>query len=337
VANYPFCTIEPNKAIVPLPDPRVDKLAELAGGRRTIYATVEFVDIAGLVEGASRGEGLGNQFLANIRDTEAIVHVVRCFEDENVVHVRPKPDPRADIETVNLELILADLQQLERKIERLSRQVKGDKKVQPVLDLAVTLQRHLNAGQPISLFPGQESDLFQSLNRDMRFLTAKPVIYVANVDDSDLAEDNQYVQAVRAVAAEQQAEVVKLSARFEEELVDMTDEERQEFLELAGVEESGLEKVIRRSFEVLGLITFFTMNEEQVRAWTIPQGSTAPQAAGVIHTDFERGFIRAEVIPYETFVQYGSSAAAKAAGAMQLEGKEYVVQDGDVIYFRFNV
>ncbi len=337
VANYPFCTIEPNKAIVPLPDPRVDKLAELAGGRRTIYATIEFVDIAGLVEGASRGEGLGNQFLGHIRDTDAIVHIVRCFEDENVVHVSPKPDPRADIETVKLELILADLEQLERKIERLSRQVKGDKKIQPLLDLAMALQRHLEAGRPISLFPERDSDIFHALNSEMRFLSAKPVIYVANVDESNLGGENEYVQAVREVAAAERAKLIKLSARFEEELIDMTDEERQEFLELAGTEESGLEQVVRQSFEVLGLITFFTMNEEQVRAWTIRQGWTAPRAAGVIHTDFERGFIRAEVIPYETFVQYGSTAAAKAAGAMQLEGKEYVVQDGDVIYFRFNV
>lgn len=337
VANYPFCTIEPNRAVVPLPDVRVDKLVELAQVQRTIYATLEFVDIAGLVKGASQGEGLGNQFLGHIRDTAAIVHVVRCFEDENVVHVSPTLDPQNDIETVNLELILADLQQLERKIERLSKQVKGDKKLQPTLEMAQTLQNHLDSGQPISLFADQDNELFANLNHEMRFLTSKPVIYAANVDEDGLAEENEYARVVREVATEHNAEMVTLCAQLEEEMAGMTDEERHEFLQLAGAEESGLEQVIRKSFDVLGLINYFTMNEREVRAWTIPQGWTAPRAAGIIHTDFERGFIRAEVIPYETYVQYGSSAAAKAAGEMRLEGKDYVVQDGDVIYFRFNV
>ncbi len=337
VANYPFCTINPNRAVVPLPDARVDKLVELTGVQRTIYATIEFVDIAGLVKGASRGEGLGNQFLGNIRDTAAIVHVVRCFEDENVVHVSPIPDPREDIETVNIELILADLQQLERKIERLSRQVKGDKKLQPTLAMAQALRSHLDKGQPTSLFSDQDNDTFRQLNHDMRFLTSKPVIYAANVDEDDLAEESELVQAVREIAAEHGAEMVKLCAKLEEEMADLTEEERYEFLELAGAEESGLDQIVRKSFKVLELITYFSMNEEEVRAWTIHQGWTAPRAAGVIHTDFERGFIRAEVIPYETFVAYGSGAAAKAAGGMRLEGKDYVVQDGDVIYFRFNV
>lgn len=337
VANYPFCTIHPNKAIVPLVDPRVDKLVELAQVPHTIYATIEFVDIAGLVKGASRGEGLGNQFLGNIRDTDAIVHVVRCFDDENVVHVSPQIDPRDDIETINLELILADLQQLDRKIEPLTRQVKGDKGAQPTLELARALQMHLNAGQPIILFPDQDNETFRHFNQEMRFLTAKPVIYAANVDEAGLAEDNDYVRVVREVAAVQGVEVVKLCARLEEEMADLTDEERHEFLQLAGADESGLEQVVRKSFKVLSLITYFTMNENEVRAWTIKQGWTAPRAARVIHTDFERGFIRAEVIPYEVYVRHGSSAAAKAAGEMRLEGKEYVVQDGDVIYFRFNV
>jgi GTP-binding protein YchF len=337
VANYPFCTIQPNRAIVPLADARVDKLAALAGLNRTIYATIEFVDIAGLVKGASRGEGLGNQFLGNIRDTAAIVHIVRCFEDENVVHVTPRPDPLEDIETINIELILADLQQLERKIERLSRQVKGDKKLQPALELARTLQNHLDGGQPISRFPDQDNDAFRHLNHDMRFLTAKPVIYAVNVDEDGLAEENECVRLVQEIAAEQGAELVTLCAKLEEELADLTGEERQEFLQLAGAEESGLDQIIRQSFKILGLITYFTMNEKEVRAWTIPQGWTAPRAAGVIHTDFERGFIRAEVIPYETYVRHGSGAAAKAAGEMRLEGRDYVVQDGEVIYFRFNV
>lgn len=337
VANYPFCTIEPNRAIVPLADSRVDKLAELAGLQRKIYATIEFVDIAGLVKGASQGEGLGNQFLGHIRNTAAIVHVVRCFEDDNVVHVSPEPDPSEDIETVNLELILADLQQLERKIERLTRQIKGDKKLQPTLDLAQTLRSHLDQGRPISLFSESQSDTFEELNKEMQFLTGKSVIYVANVDEAALIEDTQCVQVVREIAAEQAADMVKICAKFEEEMVGLTDEERYEFLELAGAKESGLDQVVRKSFKTLDLINFFSMNEQEVRSWTVPKGWTAPKAAGVIHTDFERGFIRAEVIPFQTYVKYGSSAAAKSAGEMRLEGKDYVVEDGDVIYFRFNV
>lgn len=338
VANYPFCTIQPNRAVVPIPDPRVKRLAELAQLGRTIHASIEFVDIAGLVKGASTGEGLGNQFLGNIRDTDAIVHVVRCFEDENVVHISERPDPEVDIEIVNIELILSDLQQVERKIERLSGQVKGDRKIfQPLLDMAQALQIHLNDDKPISLFSDTQNSAYISLNKEMRFLTSKPVIYAANVDEGGLAEDNEYVRAVREVAAVQGAGVVKLCAQLEEAMAGMTDHERQEFLELAGAEEGALEQVIRKSYNALDLISFFTMNEEEVRAWTIPDGWTAPKAAGAIHTDFERGFIRAEVIPFETFNQHGSAAAAKAAGEMRLEGKGYVVQDGDVIYIRFNV
>jgi len=335
--NYPFCTIEPNRAVVPVPDARVGRLAELAGLSHVIHATVEFVDIAGLVRGASRGEGLGNQFLGHIRDTQAVVHVVRCFDDENVVHISEHPEPRVDIEIVNTELILADLQQLERKIERLSTQVKGDKSAIPLLDIAHTLQDHLERGGPVSTFPDQESDAFQTLNHDLRLLTGKPVIYVANVDEDGLAEENQYVQEVRQVAAEQKAEVVVLCAQLEADLVGLDEEEREQYLALSGIEEGGLERVIHLGYRILGLISFFTMNEEQVRAWTIYQGWTAPKAAGVIHTDFERGFIRAEVLSYETFVRHGSWTAARAAGALRVEGKEYVVQDGDVIFFRFNV
>jgi hypothetical protein len=338
VANYPFCTIEPNRAIVPLVDERVDTLAEIAGVGRRIYATIEFVDIAGLVRGASKGEGLGNQFLGQIRDTGAIVQVVRCFQDENVVHVSPEPDPRADIEAINMELILADLEQLERKIERLTRQVKGDKKLVPTLELAQTLAEHLNAGQLISTYPQRDTETFRELAAEMRFLTNKPAIYVANVDESDLGpEDSPCVRTVRAVAAEHDAEVVKICAKLEEEMAGLTDEERLEFLEAAGAHESGLEQVVRKSFDLLHLINFFSMNEEEVRAWTIRRGWTAPQAAGVIHTDFERGFIRAEVVPYEEFVEHDGWAGAKAAGALRVEGKEYVVQDGDVVWFRFNV
>ncbi len=335
--NYPFCTIEPNQAIVPVPDERVTKLAELVGLSRTIQATIEFVDIAGLVKGASRGEGLGNQFLGHIRDTEAIAHVVRCFDDPHVVHISEHPEPRSDIEIVGTELILADLQQLERKIERLETQVKGDKKAIPLLEMAQTLKDHLERGKPINLFEEWDAEAFQTLNRDMRFLTGKAIIYVANVDEDGLVEDNEWVRVVRQVAIEQGAEVVKICAQLEADMVGMSDEERIEYLELAGATEGGLEQVIRKSYRLLGLISFFTMNEEQVRAWTVRQGWTAPRAAGIIHTDFERGFIRAEVVPFETFVQHGSWVAIKAAGEMGSEGKEYVVQDGDVILFRFNV
>ena len=338
VANYPFCTIKPNRAIVPVPDIRVEKLAALAHLNTTIQATIEFVDIAGLVKGASKGEGLGNQFLGNIRDTDAIVHVVRCFDDPNVVHVSETIDPRSDIEVINIELMLADLEQLERKIDRLSRQVKGDKiTYQPILDTALALQKQIEDGTPVALYPSKDSDAYRTLNAELRFLTGKPVIFAANVDEASLAEDNDYVKVVREVALEKDAAVVVMCAKLEEEMAGMSDEERAEFLQLAGAEESGLEQTIRMSYSTLGLISYFSMNEREVRAWTIPSGTTAVKAAGVIHTDFERGFIRAEVIPFEVFVKHGSAAATKAAGEMRLEGKEYVVLDGDVLQFRFNV
>lgn len=338
VANYPFCTIKPNLAIVPVPDIRVEKLGELANLNTTIHATIEFVDIAGLVKDASKGEGLGNQFLGNIRDTDAIIHVVRCFDDPNVVHISETINPRSDIEIINIELMLADLEQLERKIERLTRQVKGDKNTfQPLLDTALALKNHLEDGKPVALYPDKEAEAYRILNAEMRFLTGKTVIYAANVDEAGLAEDNEYVKVVREAAAENDAEVVVLCAKLEEELEGMSAEEQSEFLQLAGAEESGLEQTIRLSYSILGLISFFSMNEREVRAWTITKGTTAVKAAGVIHTDFERGFIRAEVIPFEVFVKHSSAAATKAAGEMRLEGKEYVVQDGDVILFRFNV
>jgi ribosome-binding ATPase len=324
-ANYPFCTIEPNKAIVPLPDPRLDKLAALVKPERVLNATVEFFDIAGLVKGASQGEGLGNQFLANIRETSAIVHVVRCFDDENVIHVAGAIDPRDDIEIIETELMLADLQQLESKIERMIRQVKGDKKLQPVLDLALELKAML------------ESETYRQLNNELRFLTGKTVIFAANVDEEHLAADNEYVRIVREVAAAHNGEVVKICAKLEEEMAGLSDEERQEFLVSLGIEESGLDQVVRKGFDALGLINYFTAGPKEVRAWTLRKGSKAPQAAGVIHTDFERGFIRAEVIPYQAYVELGSENAVKAAGLMRVEGKEYVVQDGDIMHFRFNV
>ncbi len=336
-ANYPFCTIEPNKAIVPVPDPRIDKLSAIVSPERVQNATIEFVDIAGLVKGASQGEGLGNQFLGNIRETSAIVHVVRCFEDDNVIHVNAKPDPKDDVETIQIELMLADLQQLEKKMDKLKKQVKGDKKLAPVMDVAETLAKHLESGLPVSAFSELDSDAFVTLNDEMRFITGKTVIYAANVDEDGLGEDNEYVKVLREIAERENAEVVKLCAKMEEEMVDMSDEDRHEFLTDLGATESGLEQVIHKGFKALGLIAYFTAGVKEVRAWTIHDGDTAPQAAGVIHTDFERGFIRAEVIAYDTYIEHNGESGAKAAGVMRVEGKDYVVQDGDVMHFRFNV
>jgi len=337
VANYPFCTIQPNRAVVPLRDRRVDKLQELVEVPNAIYATIEFVDIAGLVKGASQGEGLGNQFLGNIRDVDAILHVVRCFDDPNVVHVSAELDPRQDIETINLELAFADLEQLERKIERLTSAVKGDRKLLPVMDLAQELKSHLETGRAVRDYPDQDSEHFKSLIHELRFLTAKPIIYAANVDEAGLGETTPLTSIVTDVAAETLSDCIVLSAKLEEEMISMTPEERDEFLQLAGAEESGLNQIVRKGFAVLNLISYFTKNENEVRAWNIPQNTTAPQAAGIIHTDFERGFIRAEVVDYDTFVEHGSDAALKSVGQLRSEGKEYVVQDGDVILFRFNV
>ncbi len=337
VANYPFCTIQPNRAVVPLKDPRVDKIRELVGVPNAIYATIEFVDIAGLVKGASQGEGLGNQFLGNIRDVDAILHVVRCFDDPNVVHVSAQLNPREDIEVIELELAIADLEQLERKIERLSSDIKGDKKLISVMDVAKTLREHLQGGQPVRAFSHQGSEAFNSLVQELRFLTAKPVIYAANVDETGLSEETPEISAIASFAANIKADFLVLCAKLEEEMIGMEPEERQEFLELAGVEHNGLDQIVSKGFEALKLISYFTKNENEVRAWNIPADTTAPKAAGIIHTDFERGFIRAEVVDYENFAEYGSDSALKNAGLLRSEGKEYVVQDGDVILFRFNV
>lgn len=337
VANYPFCTIHPNHAIVPVPDPRVEQLADLGKLERRIHATIEFVDIAGLVKGANRGEGLGNQFLGHIRDTAAILHVVRCFEDPHVVHVSDNLDPRDEIETINLELILADMQQLEKKIEKLSSQVKGDKKMIPVMEMAQSIYQHMSGGKPVFQYPEKEDETFIELTNEMRFISAKPVIYVANVDEPSLKAGNIYATEVFAKAEELNAPAVMICARLEQELVDMTESERKEYLQLVGAEETGLEQIIRKSFDMLSLITFLTMNEEEVRAWMVPKGTPAPKAAGAIHTDFEKGFIRAEVTSFDTFIKHKNWAGVKSAGLMRLEGKEYIVQDGDIIYFRFNV
>jgi GTP-binding protein YchF len=336
-ANYPFCTIEPNRAIVPVPDARLDKLAQLAKPERVTAATIEFVDIAGLVAGASKGEGLGNKFLSHIRETAAIVHIVRCFDDPNVIHVHGACDPRRDIEVIDAELMLADLEQIDRRIDRLSKQAKGDKKIQPMLDLANALKAHVESGKPIRSYPDQDSEEMVETVRDLQPITAKKVIFAANVDEVGLAEDNPYVNAVRAIAEEQGAEVVKLCAKVEEEMAGMSDAERQEFLDSLGAAESALDQIIRKSYHALGLISYFTAGPKEVRAWTVRRGAKGPEAAGVIHTDFERGFIRAEVIRFDDYVRDGGETGAKAAGHMTSEGKEYVVQDGDVMLFRFNV
>lgn len=336
-ANYPFCTIEPNKAIVTVPDERVDHLAQILDVPNAIHATVEFVDVAGLVKGASQGEGLGNQFLGHIRDVSAIVHVVRCFDDPNVVHVSAQPRPADDIEIINTELALADLAQLERKLDKLTRDVKGDRALQPVLELANKLVDYLGEGHPIWTYHDQTSDAFKKLNHELKFLTAKPVIYVANVGEDEITSDTPRYQEAVAIAEKQGAGIVKISAQLEAEIASLPPDERAEFLEMAGLESSGLEKLIRAGYRLLGLTSYFSYNDSEVRAWTIKQGWTAPQAAGVIHTDFERGFIRAEVIPYSVFVKYGDRSEARSAGAVRIEGQDYRVQDGDVIQFRFNV
>ena len=335
-ANYPFCTIEPNKAVVPVPDPRLEELAKIVSPQRIQHSTIDFVDIAGLVRGASKGEGLGNQFLSNIRETDMILHMVRCFEDGNITHVEGSVDPIRDIEIIESELIFADIQQLERKIERLKRQAKADKKIKPLLDVAEELKIHLDELKPVRTFPNK-NEAFETLNKELRFLSAKPVIFGANVDEEGLVEDNEYVEKVRTYAKEVGADVIKLCAKIEEELVGMDEEEAKELLKDLGADESGLDKIIRTAFDRLGLISYFTAGIKEVRSWTIHKGWTAPQAAGVIHNDFEKGFIRAEVIAYEDFIKYGGEQGAKEAGKMRLEGKDYIVQDGDVMHFRFNV
>ncbi len=335
--NYPFCTIEPNKAVVPVPDSRLEELAKIVDPEKIVHSTIDFVDIAGLVRGASKGEGLGNQFLSNIRETDMILHMVRCFDDGNITHVEGSVDPIRDIEIIESELIFADIQQLEKKIERLKKQVKADKKIVPILEIAERLKEHLEEIKPVRTFEKFDEEHFQTLNKELRFLSAKPVIFGANVDEEGLAEDNDYVKMVKEYAKSVGADVIKLCAKIEEELVGLSEEEAKELLAEMGAQESGLDKIIRTAFDRLGLISYFTAGVKEVRSWTIRRGWTAPQAAGVIHGDFEKGFIRAEVISYEDFIKYGGEQGAKEAGKMRLEGKEYIVQDGDVMHFRFNV
>ena len=333
--NFPFCTIEPNSGLVSIPDTRLNHIAEIVKPDKVIPTTVEFVDIAGLVAGASKGEGLGNQFLANIRETDAIAHVVRCFEDENVTHVADRIDPKRDIEIINTELQLADLESLERAIEKLKRTAKsGDKDSIAQLEFLELLQSHLNVGNPARTF--KVSNEMDTVIRDLHLITMKPVLFIANIDE-DGFEGNTYLDTVTELAQIDSSTVVAICNKLEAEIAELTDTEKDEFLRDLGMEEAGLHRVIRAGYQLLGLQTYFTAGPKEARAWTIIGGSTAPKAAGVIHTDFEKGFIRAEVIGYEDYLSGNGEAGAKEAGNWRLEGKDYVVEDGDIIHFRFNV
>ena len=338
-ANYPFCTIDPNVGVVTVPDERLNLLGDFYKSKKVTPAVIEFVDIAGLVKGASKGEGLGNQFLANIREVDAIVHVVRCFEDSNVVHVDGSIDPLRDIETINLELVFSDLEILERRIAKVTKTARMDKEAAKELTFLEKVKAHLEEGQ-LAITLETENEDEDAWLATYNLLTAKPVIYAANVAEDDIADDganNQYVQAVREYAAKQNSEVFVICAQIEEEISELDEDERKMFLEDLGLTESGLEKLVRASYHLLGLMSFLTAGEDETRAWTIKIGTKAPQAAGKIHTDFERGFIKAEVVNYQDLLDCGSYAGAREKGLVRMEGKEYVVQDGDVILFRFNV
>ena len=337
-ANYPFATIEPNVGVIPVPDSRLEPLAKIVKTSTIIPATVEFVDIAGLVRGASKGEGLGNQFLANIRETDAVIQVVRCFEDEQVIHVEGSVDPRRDIETIQIELALADLASVERRRERTQKVAKsGDKKARAELELMDKLQPALEEFQPARSVALTDDE--QKMLRDFFLLTTKPTIYAANVDEATLADPgaSERVRAVREVAEAEGAECVCICAQLEADLVALPPEERREYLETLGVESSGVDRLIQSAYRLLGLMSFLTAGEKEVRAWTVPRGTRAPQAAGTIHSDIERGFIRAEIVSYDDLTRAGSYAAAREQGLLRLEGKDYVMQEGDVVHFRFNV
>ncbi|MDD2456884.1 MAG: redox-regulated ATPase YchF [Eubacteriales bacterium] len=337
VANYAFCTIDPNVGVVAVPDPRLDKLSEMYHPEKYTPATIEFVDIAGLVRGASKGEGLGNKFLANIREVDAIVHVVRCFDDSDVMHVDGQTDPARDIETINLELILSDMEYMERRIDKTRKMLKGgDKKFQAELEVQEKILACLESGKSARTLTWEEDE--KPYLRDLFLLTIKPVLYVANIAEDALAgPEPDYVATVRAIAATEDAEVVTISAKIEEEISVLEDEERALFLQDLGLEESGLDKIIKAGYHLLGLMSFLTAGPTEVRAWTIKRGTKAPQAAGKIHSDFERGFIRAEVVNFHDLMASGTYAAAREKGQVRSEGKEYVMQDGDVVLFRFNV
>ena len=336
-ANYPFCTIDPNVGMVAVPDARLDKLSEMYHPKKTTPAVIEFVDIAGLVKGASRGEGLGNKFLSNIRMTDAIVHVVRCFDDENVIHVEGGADPLRDIDIIDLELIMADVEMVERRIDKAQKAAKGDKKFLREVEVFQGLLAWLNDGKAAQAYDCSEDE--RALISTSDLLTLKPVIYAANLDEAGFSacQDTPYYQQVAARAQAEGAQVIPVCAKLEAEIAELPAEEKSMFLEDLGVEESGLDRLIKASYELLGLISYLTSGEDECRAWTITRGTKAPQAAGKIHTDFERGFIRAEVIAYEDLIAVGSMAAAREKGMIRSEGKEYVVKDGDIILFRFNV
>lgn len=333
--NYPFCTIDPNVGVVPVPDSRMDKLAEIVKPERMLPTTIEFVDIAGLVAGASKGEGLGNQFLANIRETDAIAHVVRCFQDDNVIHVAGKIDPLSDIEVINTELALADMASVEKALLRASKAARtGNKDEQAKKDVLEKVFKQLDSGEPARPLPLTEDE--KALIRDLCLMTLKPAMYIANVQD-DGFENNPLLDKVQALAEKEGAMVVPICAAIEAEIAQLDEEEKKEFLDDLGLEEPGLNRVVRAGYKLLNLATYFTAGVKEVRAWTIPVGATAPQAAGVIHSDFEKGFIRAEVIAYQDFIDYKGEQGAKDAGKWRLEGKDYIVKDGDVVHFRFNV
>ena len=339
-ANYPFCTIDPNVGVVTVPDERLNVLGEMYHTKKIIPAAIEFVDIAGLVKGASKGEGLGNQFLANIREVDAIVHVVRCFENSNIVHVDGSINPLRDIETINLELIFSDLEILERRISKVSKVARNDKSAAKELGLLNKVKAHLEDGKLAKTFEEVDDEEEQAWLESYNLLTYKPVIYAANVSEDDLADDaanNEGVQAVREYAKGEQSEVFVVCAEIEAEISELDDDEKKMFLEDLGLKESGLEKLIKASYKLLGLISYLTAGEPEVRAWTITEGTKAPQAAGKIHSDFERGFIRAEVVSYDDLIACGSHTAAKDKGLIRLEGKDYVLKDGDIMLFRFNV
>lgn len=337
-ANYPFCTIEPNVGVVPIPDKRIEELAKLYNSEKKTYATIEFVDIAGLVKGASKGEGLGNQFLANIRETDAIVHVVRCFEDSNIVHVDGSIDAIRDIEVINMELIFADLETLEKRLSKVKHLMNNDKEAKVENGVLEELKKHLEAGNPAITFERNEDN--EKFVNDLNLLTDKKVIYACNVSEDDIANDgvnNEQVKKVKEYAAKHKFETFVLCAKVEEELAGLADDEKNEFLKELGLKESGLDKLVAASYRLLNLMSFLTAGEKETRAWTITIGTKAPQAAGKIHTDFEKGFIKAEVVNYKDLLELGSLAKAKEKGLVRMEGKDYVVQDGDVMLFRFNV
>ena len=335
-ANYPFCTIEPNVGVVPVPDERLDKLAQMYNPQKITHAVIEFVDIAGLVKGASKGEGLGNKFLSHIRETDAICEVVRCFNDSNVVHVDGNVDPIRDIETINLELIFADMETVNKRLDKARKNLKADKKYQDEIDVLEKIKESLENGISARAIDFNEDE--QLLVKDMFLLTTKPILYIANISEEQIEnmEEDEMVQKVKEYASKEKAEVIPLCVKIEEELSGLEENDKKEMLEALGLEQSGLDKVIKKSYDLLGLMSFLTAGEPEVRAWTIKKGTKAPQAAGKIHTDFEKGFIKAEVVNYQDLLNEGSLAKAKEKGLVRIEGKDYIIQDGDVVLFRFN-